>query len=88
MRNLCAVLLSATLVTTGAFAAGSNSPLAPGKPAGVKQAQAGSTVALIVGGTAAVVMAAAMIGGSGGGGSGGVSNPNGGNTGATTTTAT
>jgi hypothetical protein len=88
MRNLCATVLAALLVTTSAFAASSNDgPLAPGKPAGVQAAQSGSTVALIIGGTAAFAMLAAMVGGSGGGGTGGSNNPNGGtNTPVTTST--
>ena len=37
MRNFCAVALAAALFATNAFAA--DAPLAPGKPAGLKQAQ-------------------------------------------------
>jgi hypothetical protein len=42
MRSLGAALLAASLIVTSAVAATSsnNAPLAPGKPAGVKQAQA------------------------------------------------
>lgn len=39
MRIACSAVLMATLLTSTAFAA-SNAPLAPGKPAGVKKAQA------------------------------------------------
>jgi hypothetical protein len=48
MRNLIAAALSMTLVASAALASGTT-PLAPGKPAGVKQAQSGdNTTALIV----------------------------------------
>jgi hypothetical protein len=77
MRNLCAVLLSAALVATTAFAASADGVLPPGKPAGVKQAQAGTTVALIAGGIGLVGMLAAMISGGGNGGVGANNNPNG-----------
>ena len=86
MRNLCAVVLSAALLTTSAFAAGSNGVLAPGKPAGVKQAQSGSTVALIIGGTALVIMGAAMVGSGSSSAPGGANNQNGGTGSATTST--
>jgi hypothetical protein len=88
MRNLCAAFLSAVLLTTSALAAGSNTgPLAPGKPAGVKEAQTGSEVALIVVGVAALAMGAALVGGSGGGGGGSLNNQNG-QGGGTTATST
>ena len=53
MRSLGAALLATSLIVSTAFAAttttNSQAPLAPGKPAGVKQAQGGiSTTALIV----------------------------------------
>jgi hypothetical protein len=87
MRNLCAVVLAAALVTSSAFAASNIGPLAPGKPAGVAQAQSGSQVALIVAGTAAFAMIAALVSGGGSGASGG-SNTTGGGGGTTTTTTT
>ena len=88
MRNLCAVVLAAALVTSSAFAASNiDGPLAPGKPAGVAQAQSGSQVALIVAGTAAFAMIAALVSGGGSGASGG-SNTTGGGSGTTTTTTT
>jgi hypothetical protein len=88
MRNLCAVVLAAALVTSSAFAASNTvGLLAPGKPAGVQKAQSGSQVALIVAGTAAFAMIAALVSGSGSGASGG-SNTTGGGTGGTTTTTT
>jgi hypothetical protein len=91
MRNLCAVVLAAVLVTTSAFAASSaDGVLAPGKPAGVQQAQSGSTVAAILGGTALLGMLAALISGSGYGAAGGNQNaaPQGGTTTTTTKAAT
>jgi hypothetical protein len=48
MRILVASILSVTLLVSGAMAAGTSGPLAPGKPAGVRQAQEGNTTALIV----------------------------------------
>jgi hypothetical protein len=48
MRNLVAAVLSLTLLASSAMAAGGAGPLVPGKPAGVKQAQAADTTALIV----------------------------------------
>ena len=88
MRNICAALLAVGLVSTSAFAASSTDGLlAPGKPAGVQQAQSGSTVAAIIGGTALLAMAAALISGSGSGSNNANNNPNG-NTGTTTTTST
>jgi hypothetical protein len=88
MRNLCAVVLAAALVTSSAFAASSPGLLAPGKPAGVTQAQSGSQVAMIVAGTAAFAMIAALVSGSGSGASGGSNNTGGGGGGTTTTTTT
>jgi hypothetical protein len=88
MRNTCAAILAVALVSTSAFAASSTGNLlAPGKPAGVQQAQSGSTVAAIIGGTALLAMAAALISGSGSNSVAGANNPNG-LTGATTTTTT
>ena len=48
MRNLIAVALSVALTASGAMAATSAGPLAPGKPASVKQAQEIDKTALIV----------------------------------------
>ena len=77
MRKLCAAVVAAALVSSGALAASTNdsAPLAPGKPAGVKAAQTGSEVMMIVIGTAVVGMGAAMA--SGGGSSGAGINNNG-----------
>lgn len=48
MRILIASALSMTLLVSGAMAAGTSGPLAPGKPAGVRQAQDTDTTALVV----------------------------------------
>lgn len=89
MRNLCAVVLAAALVTSSAFAASNTGLLGPGKPAGVQKAQASdSNIALIIAGTAAFAMIAALASGSGSGASGGSTNSNGTGGGTTTTTTT
>ena len=51
MRTIGAALLASSLIASSAFAASdASAPLAPGKPAGVKQAQiADNTVLLVVG---------------------------------------
>ena len=57
MRTFGAVLLASTLLVSGAFAAtDASAPLAPGKPAGVKQAQ-------MQGGTAAIFLGVAIVAG-------------------------
>ena len=49
MRIIVAAILASSLVVSSSFAA-TNAPLAPGKPAGVKQAQMqGNTLMLILG---------------------------------------
>ena len=48
MRTLIAVALSSTLIASAALAADVG-PLAPGKPAGVKQAQVGTTGWTLIG---------------------------------------
>lgn len=58
MRTLIAVALSSTLIASAALAADVG-PLAPGKPAGVKQAQVGTTGWVLIG--AGVVAAVAII---------------------------
>jgi hypothetical protein len=89
MRNLCAVVLAAALVTSSAFAASNTGLLGPGKPAGVQKAQASdSSIALIVAGTAAFAMIAALVSGSGSGAAGGSNTTGGSSTGGTTTTTT
>ncbi len=72
MRALTAVLLSIAL-TGSAFA---ETPLAPGKPAGVQNAQIESGTLILVGGAAIVAAGIAIA----------VSNDNNGSTPATTTT--
>lgn len=57
MRTLIAVALSSTLIASAALAADVG-PLAPGKPAGVKQAQVGTTGWVLIG--AGVVAAIAI----------------------------
>jgi hypothetical protein len=52
MRIIGAAILASSLVVSSSFAAttSSNAPLAPGKPAGVKQAQMeGNTLLLVLG---------------------------------------
>jgi hypothetical protein len=60
MRTLTALVLSTTLIASSAFAADVG-PLVPGKPAGVTQAQLGTTawVVLGVGALVAIVAVAA-----------------------------
>ncbi len=48
MRTFIAVALSSTLIASAALAADVG-PLAPGKPAGVKQAQVGTTGWVLIG---------------------------------------
>jgi hypothetical protein len=61
MRNLAAVALSMTLVASGAMAASNTTALAPGKPAGVKHAQAiDGTALIVIVGIAGVVAAVAL----------------------------
>lgn len=60
MRNLVAAALSFTLIASSALAAGEAGTLAPGKPAGVKQAQGVDTTALLVIG--GIVAIGAIIG--------------------------
>ena len=61
MRDLVAALLSISLMASTALAAGSD-PLAPGKPAGVRQAQevGVSSTALVI--IAGIVVAGVAIG--------------------------
>jgi hypothetical protein len=51
MRTIGAVIVASSLIVSSAFAAtDSTAPLAPGKPAGVKQAQVeGNTLLLVLG---------------------------------------
>jgi hypothetical protein len=63
MRTLIALALSTTLIASAAFAADAG-PLAAGKPAGVKQAQLGTTgwVLIGVGAVAGIAIIAASSG--------------------------
>jgi hypothetical protein len=58
MRTFIAVFLSSALIASTALAADVG-PLAPGKPAGVKQAQVGTTGWVLIG--AGVVAAIAIV---------------------------
>ncbi len=59
MRTFGAVLLASSLFVSGAFAA--SAPLAPGKPAGVKQAQSQGSTALPFVGIGIVAGGAALL---------------------------
>jgi hypothetical protein len=60
MRKFCAALVAASLLATSAFAA-DLPPLAPGKPAGVKQAELGGDLLLYVIGAAAIIAGICII---------------------------
>lgn len=64
MRTFGAALLAMSLVASGAFAA----PLAPGKPAGVKKAQAETNWLVILAGTAIVGVGIGIAASNGNGG--------------------
>jgi hypothetical protein len=65
MRTLTALALSTTLIASSAFAADVG-PLAPGKPAGVAQAQLGTTAWVLLGvGVLVTVVAVAATSGNG-----------------------
>ena len=66
MRTFIAVALSTTLLASAAFAADSVGPLAPGKPAGVKQAQIGQTGWILIGVGAVAAIAVGVASGSNG----------------------
>jgi hypothetical protein len=72
MRTLIAIVLSSALVASTAIAA-EVGPLAPGKPAGVKQAQIGTTGWVLIGTAAIAAIAIGVASGSNG-------SPNGGST--------
>ena len=62
MRTIGAVILASSLIVSGAFAAtDANAPLAPGKPAGVKQAQAMDNTLLLVLGLGVVAGGIALV---------------------------
>jgi hypothetical protein len=60
MRNLIAAALSVSLAASSAMADGNRAPLAPGKPAGVKQAQVDTTALLVIIGIAGTIAAIAL----------------------------
>jgi len=76
MRTIGAVLLASSLIASSAFA-DVGAPLAPGKPAGVKQAQATDNTLLLVLGLGVVAGGIALV-----------ASGNGKTTGTTTTTTT
>jgi hypothetical protein len=62
MRALTALILSTSLLASSVAVAADNAgPLAPGKPAGVKQADLGSTSTLVLLGFAVVVAIAVGV---------------------------
>ena len=65
MRTLTAIVLSTTLLASAALA-GEAGPLAPGKPAGVKQAQMGNTTWVLLGVGAVAAIAIGVASGSNG----------------------
>ena len=68
MKAIGPVLLAASLVASGAFAAErSIAPLTPGKPAGVQKAQAQTQTLLWVLGGGLVIGGIALVAGNGGG---------------------
>ena len=83
MRTIGAAIVASSLIVSSAFAAtDAAAPLAPGKPAGVKQAQATDNTLLIVLGLGVVAGGIALVASGGGG------NPVAGTTTTTTATAT
>jgi hypothetical protein len=70
MRILGAAILASSLVVSSSFAATtSTAPLAPGKPAGVKQAQMEGNTLLLVLGVGVVAGGIALVASGGGNGS-------------------
>lgn len=70
MRIIGAAILASGLIVSSAFAAtDAAAPLAPGKPAGVKQAQAADNTLLIVLGLGVVAGGVALVASGGGNGS-------------------
>jgi hypothetical protein len=60
MRTLIAAALALSLAATSAMAGGNGALLAPGKPAGVKPAQADKTALIVIVGIAGIVAAVAF----------------------------
>ncbi len=70
MRTIGAVILASSLIASGAIAAtNAAGPLAPGKSAGVKQAQAANNTLLIVLGVGVVAGGIALVASGNGNGS-------------------
>jgi hypothetical protein len=70
MRTFGAAILASSLIVSSAFAAtDAAAPLAPGKPAGVKQAQAADNTLLIVLGLGVVAGGISLVASGGGNGS-------------------
>jgi hypothetical protein len=65
MRTFLAIALSSTLIASTALAADVG-PLAPGKPAGVKQAQMGTTAWVLIGTGVVAAIAIGVASGSNG----------------------
>jgi len=62
MRTIGAVVLASSLIVSSAFAAtDASAPLAPGKPAGVKQAQSMDNTLLLVLGLGVVAGGVALV---------------------------
>lgn len=62
MRTIGAVIVASSLIVSSAFAAtDANAPLTPGKPAGVKQAQAMDNTLLLVLGLGIVAGGIALV---------------------------
>ena len=74
MRTLIALALSTTLIASTALAADTG-PLAAGKPAGVQQAQLGTTGWVLIG-VAGLVAVVAVVASSSSGNNGGIVQPN------------
>ncbi len=65
MRNFCAAVVAAALLTSSAFAA--DAPLAAGKPAGLRKAQGeGDNTLLFALGVGAVIAGVVLVASSGG----------------------
>ena len=61
MRNFYAILTAAALLSGTAMAAGTDSALAPGKPAGLRTAQQGDNTIFYIVGLGAVAAGIALI---------------------------
>jgi hypothetical protein len=66
MRKIASIILVASVITTAALAGETSGPLAPGKPAGVKQAELGTPVWALLGLGVVVAIAIGVASGSNG----------------------